>query len=214
MGRTGSGRSANFWLVPVGAFYRPPLALSERPDLAAAFERGRRDRAAGRTWEDMTDAERNETLAMDRDAVHAYGLGRGGKASAPAPLPLVLICLTLDFAVGVWLERPSPLPRRVAAWLIAAATVAGTATVSADRWGGRGLALDPADAPVRAGRMSRLGFQALIALAYGFWMRRRTGRWPRTGPASIAAARVITEVERRRSWRSALATSRDSPAIR
>jgi hypothetical protein len=201
-------------LVSTGPFYRPPLALAERPDLAAAFELGRRDRDAPRRWEDMTDAERNETSAMDREAVRAYGLGRRGETWAPAPLPLALIGPAVDCVVGVWLQRQRPQPRRAMAWLIAGATVAGTVTLtqSADRWRGRRLALDPADAPVPAGVMSRLGVRMLLVLAYGLWIRGRTGRWPRTSPASIAAGHVIEEVERRRSWRAALAAGRDKAA--
>ena len=214
MGRAGTARPTNLWLVPTGPFYRPPLALSERPDLAAAFEHGRRDRASGRTWEDMTDTERTERLAMDGDVARAYALGRGAETLAPAPLPLTLIGMTVDLALGVWLERRRPPRRRVAAWLVATVTVAVTASTGqfADRWQGRRLALDPADTPLPAGLMSRLGFRTLLALAYGLWLRGRTGHWPRTGPAATAAARVTAEVLRRRSWRTALDASRDSAA--
>jgi hypothetical protein len=181
----------------------------------AGFDR-RRDRAAGRTFKDMTDAQRNETLAMDRDAVHAYGIGRGSKTRAPAPLPLALASHMVAFAVGVWLERPRPQPRRAVAWLTAAATVAGTVMLAqaAEQRHGTRLAFDLADAPVATGFMSRVGARTLLALPYGLWIRRRTGAWPRVGPASIAAGHVIEEVERRRSWRSALAAGRKSRAIR
>jgi hypothetical protein len=210
MARTGTARSANLWLVPTGPFYRPPLPLSDRPDLAAAFERGRRDRAAGRTSEHMTDSERDELLSMEGDVARAYALGRGMETWAPAPLPLTLISLTVDLVLGVWLERPRPLHRRAVAWLLAGTTVAVNASVSlfADRWQGRRLGLDPADAPVPAGLTHCLSTRAPLALAYGVWFRGRTGEWPRTGPASIAAARVVTEVQRRRSWRAALAAGR------
>jgi len=43
-------------------------------------------------------------------------------------------------------------------------------------------------------------------------LRGRTGHWPRTGPASAAAARAAAEVLRRRSWRVPLAASCDSAA--
>jgi hypothetical protein len=214
MGRAGTPRSTNLWLVPTGAFYRTPLALSERADLGAAFERGRRDRAKSCTWEGMTDTERTARLAMDGDVARAYALGRGAETSAPAPLPLALIGVTVDLAIGVWLERRRPPARRVAAWLVAAAMAAVNAFAGqfADRWQARRLALDPADAPAPAGLLGRLGFQTFLALAHGVWRRRRTGQWPRTGPASAAAARVATELLRRRSWRAALAASRDSAA--
>jgi hypothetical protein len=214
MARAVTARSTNLWLVPTGPFYRPPLALSERADLAAAFERGRRDRASGRTWEGMTDTERTERLAMDGDVARAYALGRGSETWAPAPLPIALIGVTVNHSVGEWLDRRRPLRGRVAAWLVALATVAVTAATGqhADRWQGRRLALDPADAPLPAGLMSRLGFPTLLALAYGLWLRDRTGHWPRTGPGATAAARVTEEVLRRRSWRAALAASRDRAA--
>jgi hypothetical protein len=211
MARTGTARSANLWLVQTGSFYRPPLPLSERPDLAAAFERGRRDRAAGGTSAHMTDSERDELLSMEPDVARAYALGRGTETWAPAPLPLSLISLTVDLVLGVWLERPRPPARRAVAWLLAGTTVAVNASVSqlADRWQGRRLGLDPADAPVPAGLLNCLSSRALLALAYGVWFRRRIGEWPRTGPAAMAAARVVTEVQRRRSWRAALAAGRD-----
>jgi len=214
MGRAVTARSTNLWLVPTGPFYRPPLALSERTDLAAAFERSRRDRVSGRAWEGMTDTERTETLAMDGDVARAYALGRGAETWAPAPLPVVLVGVTVDFSVGVWLERPRPPRRRLAAWLVAIATVAVSAAAGqrAHRWQGKRLALDPADTPLPAGLMSRLGFRMLLALAYGLWLRGRTGHWPRTGPAATAAARVTQEVLRQRAWRAALAASRDSAA--
>jgi hypothetical protein len=214
MGRAGTARSTNLWLVPAGPFYRPPLALSERADLAAAFERGRRDRASGRTGENMTDTERTERLAMEGDVARAYALGRQAETLAPAPLPLALIGATVELALGVWLERRRPPRRRLAAWLVATATVAVTAAAgqSADRWQGRRLALNPADAPLPAGLLGRLGFRTLLALAYGIRLRGRTGHWPRTGPADTAAARVAAEVLRRRSWRAALAASPNTAA--
>jgi hypothetical protein len=68
-------------LVGTGPRYRPPLDL-RRPELAAAFASGQRDRDAGRHGAWLEDAAGE---LPTREEVEAYALGRATAADAPPP---------------------------------------------------------------------------------------------------------------------------------
>jgi hypothetical protein len=198
----GRSRSATrLTLVNVCMSYGPSPALSSRPEVVAAFERGLSDRATGRARDHIPEAERERLMRDGWEASRAYGIGRHAVVSPPAPLPILCATLLIEAIGAAILDQRAPLRRHpgTVVLVMGAYGLALLVTTRAERSRVRTLGLDPATAPIPTVDWSG-PIQALIAAGYAVWTRARTGGWPRASTTTTAAARAIAEIGRRRAW--------------
>jgi hypothetical protein len=176
--------------------YAPPPDLS-RPELRAAFDAGRANRAV--EGDPAAQLERWHQLAR---AIPASWRRTGpgvARTSGPLPLALDVLLIGVSAVAACTIRQPSSPFRRVAG---AIALVASVATfMRSERRGGRsGLTAETAPVPYPPTSMLlQFGIDAL----YRLWTSRRHGRHFRS-PSIEAAAAITRTVMRRRSWRASL----------
>lgn len=186
---------------------RPPLRLAQRPELAAAFERGELARAARSTAaEALSDETLAEMASLRAEEREAYRLGLAGEVGvrAPAPLKVEVPARVVALAADAFARVPGPKLQwasRVAVSLVAFA-LSHRAIETAERRRTRELALTPATAP-RPGPAHVLVGPLLLELAHQLWLRRRFGCWSRADSSTAAAATIVRAVRRRRDWKLA-----------
>jgi hypothetical protein len=177
--------------------YAPPPDLS-RPELRAAFDAGRANRAV--EGDPAAQLERWHQLRKgDPRVMAAYWAGCREDLGGPLPLALDVLLIGVSAVAACAIRQPSSPFRRVAG---AIALVASVATfMRSERRGGRsGLTAETAPVPYPPTSMLlQFGIDAL----YRLWTSRRHGRHFRS-PSIEAAAAITRTVMRRRSWRASL----------
>lgn len=190
-------------LVAAWPLYRPPLALAERPELAAAFARGERERGGP-----GDPSAREYVEGLTRDEMTAYFQGVHGPKTPEAPAPLIVdvLALAATLATDAVTHADGPLRSRVARTAVGLGTYALLDRVRSreQRRRGRALGLTPATEPLPTG-VGVVFASFLLEWLDQVRLRLRTGRWPRTDPASNVAAAAARMVIRRREWNAAYA---------
>lgn len=193
--------SVNLVLVVPQRMYRPAPDLS-RPELRAAYDRGRAERAACRREPPP------EVLALRGEARRAYLVGLTDEVLPPAPLAVEL-ALIAEYALVV----PAAYRRTGRRRLVALAAVAANGLVI-ERLRVRlaprrahAMGLTPETAPIPCVSWSR-AMQLAAASGYRAWRFRRGTSRP-LPPASVAASEAVRVIMLRRAWRAA----RRSPAL-
>jgi hypothetical protein len=203
----------NLLLVPVGRFYRSPLAISQRTELASAFAQGQADRASGRAFNEQRMQHLMELSADERSA-YRLGLADPDGLQAPAPLALTLT-LILAVRVAETLARaPRPRLQRLALLALYVPAVVYAQRVS-QRAGVRrtlalGLTAETAPRPALAQTSGRtLGLVLLVGMQRA-WVRHRVGRWPRASASSAVAAGALRELRLWQDWNAAYKRAQSS----
>jgi hypothetical protein len=194
----------NLLLVPIGRFYRAPLAISQQAELATAFAQGEAARASACG---LAEQRLEYLMELSADERSAYQLGLAGPDGLQAPAPLG-VALPLILAVGVaetLARAPRPRPQRLALLALYVPAVVYTQRVS-QRAGVRrrralGLTAETAPRLASLAQTSRqtLGLVLLVGIQRA-WLRHRVGRWPRVSVSSVVAAGAIRELRRWHDW--------------
>lgn len=191
------------WVVRLGLSYRPAPAVRERPELAAAFERGVAERDA-----DERDGDYLMGLSPDERAAYWTGAAAGAP-SAPAPLWFGVPCRgAVFFATAAADPHGDRLERW--SWAVLALALGGLEAVVGPSLGARRarrLGLTRERRPVASGTTACLTvpMQLATVLALRVGLRLRTGRWPRASRTEAAAAALVGDFAHRRSFNAALA---------
>jgi hypothetical protein len=212
--RIAAAARVNLLLVPIGRFYRSPLAISQRSELATAFAQGQADRASGRGLNEQRMQHLMELSADERSA-YQLGLADPDGLQAPAPLSVTLL-LILAVRVAETLARaPRPRLQRLALLALYVPALVYTQRVS-QRAGVRrtralGLTAETAPRLASLAQTSRqtLGLVLLVCIQRA-WVRHRVGRWPRASASSVVAADAIRELRRWHDWNAAYKRAQSS----
>jgi hypothetical protein len=204
----------NLLLVPIGRFYRSPLAISQRSELATAFARGEAEREPGCG---LNEQRMRYVMELSADERSAYQLGLAGPDGLRATAPLaVTLPLILAVRVAETLVRaPRPRRHRLALLALYVPVVVYTQRVGERARVRRARALRltaetaprPASLAQTSGQM--LGHMLLVCVQRA-WVRHRVGRWPRASASSVIAADAVRELRLWHDWNAAYKRAQSS----